>query len=59
MPTCNERFAVIAAKARRNQCKFGSLYPAESLVEVATTPSRRDISGKWWKAQRENDRTKI
>jgi hypothetical protein len=26
------------------QCEFGSLYPAGSSVEAATTPSRLDVS---------------
>ena len=47
MPAHNGRFGVMAAVApQKRQCKFGSLYPAGSSVEAATTPSRWDVSGK-------------
>ena len=40
----NGRFGVMAAVApQKRQCKFGSLYPAGSSVEAATTPSRWDV----------------
>jgi len=40
----NVRFGVMAAVApQKRQCKFGSLYPAGSLVGAATTPSRWDV----------------
>jgi len=43
MPAYNGRFGVMAAvDPQKRQCKFGSLYPAGSLVEAATTPSRSD-----------------
>ena len=41
MPAPNGRFGVMAAVApQTRQCKFERLYPAGSLVEAATTPSR-------------------
>ena len=41
----NGRFGVMAAVApQKRQCEIGSLYPAGSLVEAATTPSRWDVS---------------
>jgi len=41
----NGRFGVMAAVApQKRQCKFGSLYPAGSLVVVATAPSRWDVA---------------
>ena len=47
MPAPNGRFGVMAAVVpQKRQCKFGSLYPAGSLVEAATTPSRWDVVGK-------------
>jgi len=40
----NERFGEIAAVApQQRQCEFGSYYPAASVVEAATTPSRRSL----------------
>ena len=40
----NGRFGVMAAVLpQTRQCKFESLYPAESLVKAATTPSRWDV----------------
>ena len=45
MPAPNGRFGVMAAGSpQKRQCKFESLYPAGSLVEAATTPSRWDVS---------------
>ena len=42
----NGRFGVMAAVTpQKGQCEFESLYPAGSLVEAATTPSRWDVSG--------------
>ena len=42
--TDNGRFGVMAAVTpQKRQCKLGSLYPAGSSVEAATTPSRRDV----------------
>jgi hypothetical protein len=47
MPADNGRFGVMAAVTpQKRQCKFETLYPAASLVEAATTPSRWDVSGK-------------
>jgi len=44
MPAGNGRFGVMAAVApQTRQCKFETLYPAGSLVEAATTPSRWDV----------------
>ena len=44
MPAGNGRFGVMAAVTpQKRQCKFESLYPAGSLVEAATTPSRWDV----------------
>ena len=41
----NGRFGVMAAVApQKRQCKFASLYPAGSVVEAATTPSRWDVT---------------
>ena len=41
----NMRFGATAAVApRKRQCRCESLYPAGSLVEAATTPSRWDVS---------------
>ena len=46
-PAANGRFGVMAAVApQTRQCKFGSLYPAGSVVEAATTPSRWDVRCK-------------
>ena len=40
----NGRFGVMAAVAPQKwQCKFETLYPAGSVVEAATTPSRWDV----------------
>ena len=45
MPAGNGRFGVMAAVApRKRQYKFGSLYPAETVVEAATTPSRWNVT---------------
>ena len=45
--TPNGRFGVMAAVApQKRQCEFGSLYPAGSVVEAATTPSRWDVMCK-------------
>ena len=45
--SCNGRFGVMAAVApQKRQCENERLYPAESVVEAATTPSRWDVSGK-------------
>ena len=42
--TANGRFGVMAAVTpQKRQCKFESLYPAGSVVEAATTPSRWDV----------------
>ena len=44
MPAHNERFGVMAAVTpQKRQCKFETLYPAETAVEAATTPSRWDV----------------
>ena len=46
-PAANGRFGVMAAVApQKRQYKFGSLYPAGSVVEAATTPSRWDVVRK-------------
>ena len=46
MPADNGRFGVMAAVAPQKwQCEFETLYPAGSLVEAATTPSRWDVVG--------------
>ena len=46
MPAANGRFGVMAAVApQKRQCKFETLYPAGSVVEAATTPSRWDVVG--------------
>ena len=43
--TDNGRLGVMAAVTpRKVQCKFETLYPAGSVVETATTPSRWDVS---------------
>ena len=53
MPAVNGRFGVMAAVApRKRQCEFEALYPASTVVEAATTPSRWDVSsnggtGQW------------
>ena len=40
----NGRFGVMAAVApQKRQCKLTRKYPAGSLVEAATTPSRWDV----------------
>jgi len=40
----NGRFGVMAAVTpQKRQCKFASLYPAGSVVEAYTTPSRLDV----------------
>ena len=44
----NGRFGVMAAVApQKRQCEIGSLYPAGTAVEAATTPSRWDVSGNF------------
>ena len=44
MPADNGRFGVMAAVSpQKRQCGFESLYPAESSVGAATTPSRWDV----------------
>jgi len=44
MPAANVRFGVMAAVAPRTiLCGNERLYPAGSLVEAATTPSRWDV----------------
>jgi hypothetical protein len=46
MAAANERFGVMAAGSpQKRQCEFENLYPAGSLVEAATTPSRHHVSG--------------
>jgi len=56
MPALNGRFGVMAAVApQTRQCKFGSLYPAGSLVEAATTPSRWDVICKRGTVQWDNE----
>ena len=43
-PADNGRFGVMAAVTpQKRQCKFETLYPAGTVVEAATTPSRRDV----------------
>jgi len=43
-PADNGRFGVMAAVApQKRQCKIETLYPAGSVVEAATTPSRWDV----------------
>ena len=50
----NGRFGVMATVApQKRQCKFETLYPAGSLVEAATTPSRWDVSGNAWATVRQ------
>jgi len=42
--TPNGRFGVMAAVTpQKRQCKFETLYPAGSVVEAATTPSRQNV----------------
>ena len=58
MPALNGRFGVMAAVApQKRQYKFGSLYPAGSSVEAATTPSRWDVGcnagTERWKSRHE------
>ena len=44
MPAYNGRFGVMAAVTpQKRQCKIETLYPAGSVVEAATTPSRWDV----------------
>jgi len=44
----NGRFGVMAAVTpQKRQWKFASEYPAGSLVEAATTPSRWDVIAKF------------
>ena len=44
MPSPNGRFGVMAAVApRKRQCESATTYPAGSVVEAATTPSRWDV----------------
>ena len=44
MPAHNWRFGATAAVAPlKRQCEIERLYPAGSLVEAATTPSRWDV----------------
>ena len=51
--TDNGRFGVMAAVAPQTiLCEFESLYPAGSLVEAATTPSRWDVRGNAGATQR-------
>ena len=51
--TPNWRFGATAAVApQKRQCKFEPLYPARSVVEAATTPSRWDVGRKRWTAHR-------
>jgi hypothetical protein len=43
-PAGNERFGVMAAGSpQKRQYGFESLYPAGSVVEAATTPSRHHV----------------
>jgi len=59
-PAANGRFGVMAAvPPQTRQCKLETLYPAGSVVEAATTPSRWDVSGNPRTAQRENERQLI
>jgi len=47
MPACNGRFGVMAAVTpQKRQCELETLYPAGSVVEAATTPSRWDVKRK-------------
>ena len=58
MPAGNGRFGVMAAVApQKRQCKFETLYPAGSVVEAATTPSRSDVVGKPTRARRQDVNT--
>ena len=51
----NGRFGVMAALApQKRQCKFERLYPAGSVVEAATTPSRLDVGCNAQKHRRES-----
>ena len=60
MPADNGRFGVMAAVApQKRQCKFEREYPAGSLVEAATTPSRWDVIGNRWTRQRDFRARKI
>ena len=44
MPALNEQFGKMAALApQKQQCEFGSYYPAASAVEAATSQSRLDV----------------
>jgi len=53
----NGRFGVMAAVVpQKRQYKFGSLYPAATVVEAATTPSRWDVSGNVAKAASQENR---
>ena len=46
MPAANGRFGVMAAvPPQKGQCELARKYPAGSVVEAATTPSRWDVSG--------------
>jgi len=48
MPADNGRFGVMAAVVpQKRQYKFAREYPAGSVVEAATTPSRWDVSGNF------------
>jgi len=60
MPAANWRFGATAAVTpQKRQCGNERLYPAGSVVEAATTPSRLDVVCKPAKARwkhTENDR---
>ena len=44
-PACNMRFCEMAAVTpQKRQCELGSYYPAGTLLEAATSQSRRDVS---------------
>ena len=59
MPADNGRFGVMAAVApQKQQCRFETLYPAGSVVEAATTPSRRDVTCKRQKYSEKDKQTK-
>jgi len=48
----NGRFGVMAAVApRKRQCEIAREYPAGSVMEAATTPSRWDVTCKCGTAQ--------
>jgi hypothetical protein len=58
MPAGNERFGVMAAVApQKRKCKFETLYPATTVVEAATTPSRHHVGCKCVRARRQNRKT--